>query len=64
MFSKYVSPKTISDLKKSISSSNIDSFIMLENITSKDIGVINSSIKKEISKNNSKSKSIVLFTFK
>ena len=61
MLSKYVKPKTISDLKKNIKDSKIDSFIMFENIVSKDIGVISNSIRKEISTNNSKSISIVIF---
>ena len=63
MLSKYVIPKTISDLKKNINDSKIDSFKIFENIVSKDIGVISNSIRKEISTNNSKSISIVIFKF-
>lgn len=63
MLSKYVKPKTISDLKKNINNSKIDSFKIFENIVSKDIGVISNSIRKEISTNNSKSISIVIFKF-
>ena len=62
MLSKYVSPKTISDLKKNINDSKIDSFKIFDNITSKDIGVISNSIRKEMRTNNSIS--IVLMTFK
>ena len=63
MLSKYVKPKTISDLKKNINNSKIDSFKIFENIVSKDIGVISNSIRKEISTNNSKSISIVILKF-
>ena len=63
MLSKYVKPKTISDLKKNINNSKIDSFKIFENIVSKDIGVISNSIRKEINTNNSKSISIVIFKF-
>jgi hypothetical protein len=64
MLSKNVKPVSISDLKKNIKDSKIDSFNIFENITSKDIGVISNSIRKEISTNNSKSISIVMFKFK
>lgn len=53
MLSKYVIPKTISDLKKNINDSKIDSFKIFENITSNDIGVISNSIRKEMRTNNS-----------
>ena len=64
MLSKYVSPKTISDLKKNIRDSKIDSFKIFENIVSKDIGVISNSIRKEISINNSRSISVLILSFK
>lgn len=53
MLSKYVTPKTISDLKKNIRDSKIDSFKIFENIVSNDIGVISNSIRKEMRTNNS-----------
>ena len=62
MLSKYVIPKTISDLKKNINDSKIDSFKIFENITSNDIGVISNSIRKEMRTNNSIS--ILLMKFK
>jgi len=64
MLSKFVRPRSISDLKKNIKDSKIDSFNIFENITSKDIGVISNSIRKEINTNNSTSISIVMFKFK
>ena len=64
MLSKYVSPSTISDLKKNIRDSKIDSFKIFENIVSNDIGVISNSIRKEINTNNSKSISLLILKFK
>jgi hypothetical protein len=64
MLSKYVTPSSISDLKKNIRDSKIDSFMIFENIVSKDIGVISNSIRKETSSNNSKSVSVLILKFK
>ena len=64
MLSKYVSPSTISDLKKNIRDSKIDSFKIFENIVSNDIGVISNSIRKETMTNNSKSVSVLILKFK
>lgn len=64
MLSKYVTPSTISDLKKNIKDSKIDSFKIFENIVSKDIGVISNSIRKETNNNNSKSVSVLILKFK
>jgi hypothetical protein len=64
MLSKYVTPSTISDLKKNIRDSKIDSFKIFENIVSKDIGVISNSIRKETNNNNSKSVSVLILKFK
>ena len=64
MLSKYVTPSSISDLKKNIRDSKIDSFKIFDNIVSKDIGVISNSIRKETSNNNSKSVSVLILKFK
>ena len=64
MLSKYVTPSTISDLKKNIKDSRIESFKIFENIVSNDIGVISNSIRKETSNNNSKSVSVLILKFK
>jgi hypothetical protein len=64
MLSKNVKPVSISDLKKNIKDSKIDSFKIFDNIVSKEIGVISNSIRKEISINNSRSISVLILSFK
>tara|TARA_A100000171_G_C2123695_1_gene142242 strand:+ start:1369 stop:1560 length:192 start_codon:yes stop_codon:yes gene_type:complete len=61
MLSKYVIPKTISDLKKNIRDSKIDNFTIFESIVSKDIGVISNSIRRKMNTNNSISVLILEF---